>query len=146
MVLLPSFQAVPLRFHADAGVAFATVQGSLGDISLTVASGALGVAWIARAGSIRLEVGPKAELGMTAAKGVPNSDSSGVRGSNANPVFATASILASAWAVVAGDWSCMFAIDVGGTLAGLDARADGRPVAEVRGAMLGARVGLGRAF
>jgi hypothetical protein len=145
-VLVPGLQSIPLRAHFDVGVAFGAVHDSLGDISLTVASAGSGIAWVARAGAVRFEVGPKLELGGIAAEGVPSGDGSSVRGSTASSFFASASMLGSAWAKTAGDWTSMFAIDVGGVLAGLEARADGRPVAEVRGAMLGARVGFGRAF
>jgi hypothetical protein len=140
----PGWDSVPLRVHVDIGVAFGTVHDSLGDVSLTSGSTGLGIAWDGRVGTARLELGPKVELGWATAKGSPISTN--VSGSNANAVLATASVFASLWASLAGDWCGMAGVDVGGVLAGLDARADGRPVAELRGSMLGVRVGVGYAF
>jgi hypothetical protein len=144
LILAPGLRSVPLRLHFDVGAAFGSVRDSLGDISLSIASTGIGLAVVGHPGPFRLELGPKLEMGWTAARGIPRSTTAS--GSSANTILATASVFASAWTVLARDWYGMFAIDVGATLAGLDARADERPVAEVRGAMLGARIGVGRAF
>jgi hypothetical protein len=144
LIQSPVFRSVPLRLHFDLGAAFGSVRDSLGDVSLSIATGGIGLAVIGHPGPIRLELGPKLELGWTAARGIPGSTT--VTGASSNAVLATASAFASVWTLFGHNWQGMCAIDVGATLAGLDARADERPVAEVRGAMIGVRIGVGRAF
>jgi hypothetical protein len=144
VLFLPARGVIPLRVHVDAGVAFGVARDVLGDISLTLASGGVGLALIGGAGAMHFELGPKAELGWLSAKGTPSGLS--VRGATADAALITASVLASVWANVARGWRTAAALDVGAALTGLEARADGRPVADLGGPMLGARATVAYEF
>ena len=144
LLLSHGMESIPLRVQCDIGAAFGSVNDSLGDIELTIATGGVGLAWFGRPGPVRLEIGPRVELGWAEARGLPSRPS--VSGGAAGAFLAIASMSASAWTDLAGPWRGMLELDIGATIAGLDARADGRPVGEIQGAMLGTRIGVGRAF
>jgi hypothetical protein len=144
LAVLPISPSSPLRVHLDAGIGWGMERDALGDISVTLASGGLGLVVMEGRGALHFAVGPKAEIGWIWVRGVPSSP--GARGATAGAPLGAASVLASLFAEIAPHWTSLATIDVGVALAGVEARADARPVADTAGLMLGARAGLVYAF
>jgi hypothetical protein len=133
-----------VRFRADAGALFGAAHDVLGRVEITAITAAVGMALAGDAGPVRLDLGPRVEAGWIGARGSPASAS--VRGSNLSAAFAAASLAGAAWTHLGSAWLGLIEIEAGATLTGLDARADGRDVANASGAFASVRVGAGRAF
>jgi hypothetical protein len=144
VAVLPGFLFSSFRIHFDAGVGWGMARDALGDVSVTLVSGGLGFAVMAGRGALQFELGPKAEIGWTWVHGVPRTP--GARGSAAGAALGTASVLACLFAEIAPHWTALAAIDVGVAFAGVEARANTRPIADTAGLMLGARAGFAYAF
>jgi hypothetical protein len=132
------------RIHLDAGIGWGTARDTLGDVSVTLASGGLGFALVGGRGVFHFDVGPNAEFGWAWIRGVAKS--SGARGATLSGAFGSASVRAGVLAALAPHWGIVAAIDLGLAFSGVEAQADGRSVARTAGPMLGARAGLVYAF
>jgi hypothetical protein len=141
---LPVVRHIPVRLRADAGAAFGSAHDPLGDVDMALASGGVALTYSAEGPFLRSELGPKIEVGWATAQGVPMGAT--VEGSRANAAVVTASILAAISTHLRADWWSALAVEVGGTTAGLDARADMRRAAGVGGLMLGVRLGVAYAL
>jgi hypothetical protein len=144
LTISPVSPTLPLRIHFDAGVEWGTARDALGRVSLTLASGGVGLAVKGGRGALHFELGPRAEIGWAVVQGIPNA--SGVRGSTAGAAFGAASLLSCLFAEISSRWISVAAVDVGVAFSGIEARADARPVADTAGLMIGVRAGLLYAF
>jgi len=141
---LPLARTLPLRLRADAGAAFGSAHDPVGDIALVLVSGALGLAVSSEVGPVRAEIGPRIEAGWANARGIAFDAT--VRASGASSAIAAVSLAAEACFRITPAWWGAAGVDAGTTLAGLDARADGRRAAGIGGPMMGIRVGAGYAW
>jgi hypothetical protein len=141
---LPLASTLPLRLRVDAGAAFGSAHDPVGDIALVLVSGALGLAVSSEAGPVRAEIGPRIEAGWGNARGI--AFDAGVQASSASRAIAVVSLAAQAYFRITNAWWGAAGVDAGATLAGLDARADGRRAAGLGGPMMGIRVGAGLAW
>lgn len=137
---LSSGAAGPLRLQLDAGAAFGSAHDTLGAIELTLLSGAASLTLLGRAGAISIEIGPRIEVGWSAARGSPMSP--GVSGAQLDRTFAAASLLGALGIQWSARWRGMLSVDVGDAFAGLVARSDGRPTAGTVGPTFATRVGF----
>lgn len=129
-----------LRLHVDAGAAFGSVYDALGDVELTLVSGAASLTLFQGVGALSFEIGPRVEVGWVDARGLPISP--GARPGRVDGTFAAASLVAALGVQWSAHWRGMFSFDVGDAFAGLQARSDDRPTAGTIGPMLAARVGF----
>jgi hypothetical protein len=128
----------------DAGAAFGSNHDPVGDVDLVLVSGAAALTLTGWAYGVLGEVGPSVELGWARAKGVPLAPL--VQGSQVEAAVVVTSLRAAAGYVIAAHWRAVAGLEVGGTPAALDVRAEGRRVAGIGGAEMGARIGLGYQF
>jgi hypothetical protein len=138
-----SFQAAPwLVAGVDAGVLSGSRADPLGEITLRVVTGAASISAVSAAGPLSLRVGPRLEVGRAFASG-SSSDESLASGASAGGWVAMASLSAGARAGLGAGISALVDVDVGATLRGFDALADGRRALGVGGGLAGLRVGVG---
>jgi hypothetical protein len=140
----PAPRGVPLRLTVDAGAAFGSNHDPVGDVDLVLVSGAAALTLTGGAYGIQGEMGPSVELGWARAKGVPLAPL--VQGSQVETAVVVTSLRAAAGYAIAAHWRAVAGLEVGGTPAALDVRAEGRRVAGIGGAEMGARIGLGYNF
>jgi len=133
------------RVRVDAGVLSGSGHDPLGDVDETVATVGVGVQATGRAAGILLGVGPRVEggAGWFQAK----SSNPLVVASSARSPIALAAVSGVARFAVTRSWSGMLEIDVGTSLYGFTATADGsageRHVTDLRGPFLAVRLGFG---
>ncbi|MBV9946095.1 MAG: hypothetical protein JOZ69_04520 [Myxococcales bacterium] len=141
---LPGARSSAIRMKMSAAAGFGAARDALGDASVTVVSGGLGLAVMGGRGAFRYELGPMIEMGWTWVHGVPKG--SFVHGSTVGAAFGAAAAAASLFVEIAPSWNVLAGLDVGFAFSGIDARADTRPVAHTAGPMLGASAGVAYAF
>jgi hypothetical protein len=129
-----------LRLRFDAGAHWASIADPIGRVNLALYSGGL-AALFTPPKLPALVLGPRVELGMGRADGVPQRPNVGHRPDGR--FVALLSILAGAHAKLNATWTAFVEVEAGVTLSGLEARADDRTVGSVQGAFGTASVGIG---
>lgn len=132
---------VPLRVGIDAAYARGRVRVELGDIAIGLASGALTLDLSSDPdGPFVIELGPRVEVGYGWASGTPVDP--GDVGTDGGGVVAILSGHARFTGRVTGAWHALADLELGHTLAGLDATVDGRSTTGIAGPALAAHVGV----
>jgi hypothetical protein len=112
----------------------------LGTVALLQASGAAALLLSTAAGGVRLSAGPQVEVGAGRVRGEAASD--GVSARSGTRGLASVGALGQL-AGEAGPLGLVGSVELGTTVVGLTARADGRKVAGLQGVYLGAALGVG---
>ena len=136
-------QARPIREAAlriDAGVLAGSARDPLGTIHETI--GTLSATLFAMGGAraISFGVGPRVEAGIGWFRGQADDPRTSASSARAALLFLALSGIASFR--IAEAWSGLVGIDAGTSVYGFSARADGRTVSELEGAMMTIRVGF----
>jgi hypothetical protein len=128
-----------LRF--DAGGLFGAGQDALGDVKTGLAGAGGALLFASSPGAaIVMAVGPRAEVSLAWASGSPAGPTTSSGGGSGLAV--SASILAAFGVRISSGWRLTLDLEGGGVIAPFDARADGRRVTGMDGAMMGLSVGL----
>jgi hypothetical protein len=126
----------------DAGVLAGNARDPLGAIHETI--GTLGASLFAMssggAHGIAFGVGPRVEAGIGWFRGQAGDPRTSASSARSALLFVALSGMASFR--IGGPWSGLVGIDAGTSVYGFDARADGRTVSELEGAMMTIRVGF----